>query len=176
MAGKKTIEKDHNMWRKLDWATKVKLCEQGRANENSLLHNYYVIFIAVETILFAAVFSIGYPRLWGGFIGLLGLFLAILWAHVCELRGNAVDRWEEILASLWREIESSELGVSELADHYKGAVERRRKRRDGGRRAIFFWGWGGIRRFLSARWVFTSFIPFLVVCVWVWVIVECFTS
>jgi len=164
----------YSEWQKLEWAKKVELCEQGRANENNLLQSYRFIFIAVEAILLAAVFNAGWNQLWGGFVALLGLALAILWGHMSELRGNAVTRWEEILASLWAKVDESEGGVSELAGHYGGAVERRRRRREGGRIAIF-WGWGRHRRLLSAHWMFTTLMPLFVVCVWLWVMIVCFT-
>jgi len=157
-------------WQKLNWARKVELCEQGRADENNLLQNYRFIFIALETILFAATFGVAWDSLWVLIFVFLGIVLAILWAHVTELRGNAVDRWEEILADLWTKVDKSETGVSELARHYTGAVERRKRRKERGRKDVIL-GWGGWRRFRSARWVLTAFIPFLVVVGWVVVMV-----
>ena len=153
-------------WQKLDWARKVELCEQGRANENNLLQNYRLIFIALETILFATVFGVAWNNLWALIFIFIGIGLAILWMHVTELRGNAVDRWEEILAGLWAKVDKSEAGVSELTGHYRGAMERRKRRKERGRKAVFK-GWDGWKRFRSARWVLTAFIPFLVILGWI---------
>lgn len=162
-------DNNNDVWGNLEWSRKVELCEQSRANENSLLHSYLMIFIAVETILFAAVFAKGWNQFWGGYVALLGLMLAILWGHVCELSGNRVDRWEEKLNGLWKQA-----GELELTERYRGAVERRERRRKQGRLAIFL-GWGHAKRFLSARWVLIAFMPFLTICLWIWVMVSCFT-
>jgi len=192
-----------SIWQSLEWARKVELCEQGRANEDNLLHSYIITFIALETVLFAAVFSVAWSILWAVLlVSPLGLFLAFLWMHVNELRGNAVDRWTAILAGLWAQVDAPkvielEKGILEFAEHYKGGIERREKRRKSGRKAVFLgWGWfgsykgseerrrgkfGWLYSFLrrekrlgplrSARWVLTVFIPLLVVIGWILVIV-----
>jgi hypothetical protein len=152
-------------WHKLDWARKVELCEQGRVNENNLLQNDRFIFIALETILFAATFGVAWGNLWALVFAFVGIGLAILWVHVTDLRGNAVDRWEEILSGLWAKVAKSEAGVSELTKHYTGAVERRKRRKKGGRQSVIL-GWGGFGRLRSARWVFTTLIPSLMITGW----------
>jgi hypothetical protein len=173
---------------------KVTLCEQGRATENRILQSDRTIFIALETILFTAVFTKLWDNVWGGVVAIVGIVLTFLWWHICDLRGDAVDRWEEALARLWQKANKSglsPLNPSELYKHYRGAIERRKRRREGertggrigariggrigkkigrkigGRIAVSIgWGWGRLK---SARWVFTTPIPLIVFGLWIWV-------
>jgi hypothetical protein len=121
----------------LDWATKVTLCEQGRTNENRLLQSDRTIFIAIETILFTAVFLKLWGNCGGGIVAIVGIFLTFLWWHISDLRGDAVDRWEDSLANLWNEADKLQektkpvlfpLNPAALYNHYHGATLRRTKR------------------------------------------------
>jgi hypothetical protein len=166
----------------LAWATKVTLCEQGRATENRILQSYRTIFIALETILFTTVFTVLWDcRLGVIIVFILGLLLTFLWWHICDLRGDAVDRWEEVLADLWKKAKDPDLAKLKSANYYQGAVKRREKRlegeRTGGRiggQIAVSKGWGGWRRFISARWVFTTVMPSLVTLGWIIVLIKRF--
>ena len=82
-----------SVWQSLEWARKVELCEHGIANEDSLLHTYMVIFIALEAMFFAIVFSV---ELWWWLnivIAFLAILLAVVFIFILLRRGEAVDRW-----------------------------------------------------------------------------------
>jgi hypothetical protein len=192
------------MVKNIDWATKVTLCKQGMATENRELQSYRTLFIALEAILFTAVSTILRENPWGVVVAFLGLMLTILWWHVCDLRGDAVDRWGDALANLWDEANKWQetvksklfpLNPAELYKHYMGATERREKKLEWekagakigakiggrigegilgkiGRKIAVSFGWGGCRRFISARWVFNTLIPLIVFIAWIVVIRE----
>ncbi len=154
-------------WQKLDWATKVQICEQGRASENHLLHTYVVIFIALEAMLFAIMIAKGWGHSWSIPIPILGMVFAVWFACLFVSRGIRVGRWEELLTNLWLEADKSK-----LAEHYKGAVERRKRRVKHGIIALFLgWGWG---RFKSAHWVLVTVVPLAMFFLWVLVIIGSF--
>ena len=162
---------NNNKWQNLNWEKKVQICQQGIANQDSLLHTYVVIFIALQAMLFVAVFSEGWGQWWSIPIAVMAIGLAILFARLFELRGNAVDRWGEILYALW-----DEAGESELAAYHKGSVEKRERRREKFGRFLIFKGWGLFGRFNSARWMLITLMPSVLVVVWILMMVMSFIN
>ena len=165
---------NNNKWQNLDWEKKIAICNQGIANEDSLLLTLVIMFIAFEAILFTILIGVGWGQWWSIILAVFGVALVIPYIYFFIVRGNAVDYWGEMLHGLWKEA-----GQQELAQYYKGCVERRcRGRKKCGWWAIIF-GWGhlfDIGRFKSTRRWFTTFIPSILVFVWIWIMVMSFIN
>lgn len=79
---------------------------------------------------------------------------------------------------LWQETTDQELTKMNLAKHYESALKRRELRLEGekgneriGGQIAILKGGGRWNRFISARWIFNIFIPFLVALVWIIIII-----
>lgn len=182
-------DNNNGLWQKLGWEKRVTISQQGIAQEDSLLHTYVVLFIAVEAMLFATLIAKGWGDLWSIIIAVLGIGLAIIFMFILEKRGNAVDRWGEILSQLWGEAEREE-----FANHYKGCVKRREirqkrcgkfwvfvgwrgkgKKRYGILRVLFGWE-GHFERFKSTRRLLVFFVPLIVMILWILIMAVSFGS
>jgi len=158
-------ENENQKWQKLEWEKKVTICNQGIANEDSLLLTLVIMFLAFEAILFTILIGVGWGQCWSIILAVFGVGLVIPYVYFFEVRGNAVDLWGEMLHGLWEEADQQE-----LAQYYKGCVERRSKRQEkrGWWKVII--GWGHlftIGRFKSTRRWFTTFVPIILVIIWV---------
>lgn len=194
MSGKREDRK----WNELTWFKKVQICEQGISNEDSLLSTYVTIYIAIQAMFFVIALSLDYWWWFPVVIAFLAFFVSVLFIRLFLIRGDAVDRWSEILAGLWTQEVSSTLsdkekGVSELAQYYEGAVERRKKSK-----WSRFWGWNWwgtykysegktskkfrwVSRILhrrgrfgflnSARWILVTLMPVMVSMGWITIII-----
>jgi len=151
-------------WKELNWGDKVSICEKARASENYLLHVYILTVMAIQAVLFALL-----VKFWGqpaaGFLALPGIGVAVYWAFVAESRGNKVDIWEEELYKMWEETSQPGSFSSEIVEHYKGAADRRDKRKRDN--LATFKGWGRWHRFTSARWIFVTVAPSFLILLWI---------
>jgi hypothetical protein len=139
---------DGNEWQKLTWSEKIQISQQRIAQEDSLLIAYAVIFIGLEAIFFAAIFTGSniMPHWLKCTIPAFGIFLAIVFAIVCKRRGDMVDRWSFVFSSLWKIVPHSyviaagstnkekklDIKAEDIGKDYEGSIERLR----GG-----LWGW-----------------------------------
>jgi len=161
------------VWQNLDWAKKVGICMQGIDHEDSLLTTFVVIFIALEAMFFAVVFSMKLSFCFNLIIAILAILVAGNFAYLFKRRGDYVDHWGAILYALWKgafliEESESEVSASELMKHYEGCFERRKR----GRFAIIF-GWGSLGcRLKSPRLCITTFTPILVILVWIVIVIN----
>ena len=86
MAGSK--ENENQKWQKLEWEKKVTICNQGIANEDSLLLTWVIMFIALEAILFTILEFLKISRtagvlllpyiLWVSFAAVLNISIWVL--------------------------------------------------------------------------------------------------
>jgi len=162
------------VWKDLDWAKKVQICQEFLADEDSWLHTYVVIFIALQVMFFAIVFGLKL-HLWGVIaIAIVAILVAIWFIYIFYVRGNAVDRWGEIMYKLFTEVDQQELPAQpELLKHYKGSLERRERKRKkcGWLYVIFGWGcnpWNWIK---SARRVLGTYTPLLACFAWIFLVI-----
>jgi hypothetical protein len=172
------MESKNNVnWDELSWETKVQLCELSRANENSQLQSYRLIFIAIESILFAVVFGVAWNYVVIVFcLDVLGIFLTIVWWHVARIRGEASDRWEKLLYELWGRTRLTGLEtwekkiISQFTRRYQGAAMRWGKKEHIQLKnsRLRFKPWEII---LSARWWLNNVLPLLTGIAWITVIV-----
>ena len=172
-------------WRKLSWAEKVQICQQRISQDDSLLIAYVVIFIGLEAMFFAVMFSsnIVMPCWLSKTVPALGILVAINYMLVCKHRGDAIDRWSVIFYTLWRQVPPDEtiaiielnknlvVKAKDIGKGYEGCVERLK----GGWKAIFF-GWGrrrdGLKFWLkSAHRLVTISTPILVIIIWIFIFV-----
>lgn len=163
--------KNNSTWQNLDWEKKVAICNQSIANEDSLLLTLVIMFIAFEAILFTILIG-GWGQWWSIILAVFGIGFVILYMDLFEKRGSWVDLWGEMLYWLWEEA-----GQQDLAEHYKGCVERRCKRQKKCGRWKVIFGWGhpfNIGRFKSIRRLLNTFIPLILVIVWILVMVVSF--
>ena len=146
---------------------------QGIDHEDSLLTNFVVIFIALQAMFFAVVFSMKLSFCFNLVIAVLAILVAFYFAYLFKRRGVYTDHWGAILYALWKEAfllaeGKSELGVSDLMKHYEGCFERSKR----GRFAIIF-GWGSLGgRLKSPRLCIATFTPILVILVWIVIVVH----
>ena len=164
---------NNGVWQNRDWAERVQICQQGIANEDSLLLTLVIMFIAFEAILFTILIGGGWGQRWSIILAVFGVGSVIPYMYFFEIRGNAVDHWGEMLHGLWEEA-----GQQELAQYYKGCVERRYRRQQKRGRWIVIFGWGhpfDMGRFKSTRRWFTTFIPLGLVIIWILLMVESFS-
>ena len=162
----------NGLWQSLNWEKRLAISEQGIANEDSLLHTYVIIFIALQAMLFGILIAKGWGQWWSALIAFIGIGIALWFMYLFENRGNTVDLWGEILYGLW-----GEAGKQELAERYKGCWRRRENRKKRCGRLINIVGWGSVferKRYGSARRVITTFMPLILVIVWILVTVVSF--
>jgi len=169
-------ENTNNKWRNLDWEKKVTICNQTIANEDSLFLTLVIMFLAFEAILFTILIGVGWGQWWSIILASFGVVLVPFFVHFFYVSGNALDLWGEILHGLWEEVDQQE-----LAQNYEGCIERRIKRQEkhGWQKVIFGWcetdkRMGRFKRviswfkcFSSKRKWFTTFIPLIIVIVWI---------
>ncbi len=163
---------NNSTWQNLDWEKKVAICNQGIANEDSLLLTLVIMFIALEAMLFTILIAVGWGQWWSIILAGFGVAFVIPYVYFFEGRGNAVDLWGEMLHGLWEEA-----GQKELVQYYKGCVERRYRRKKKCGRWVIIFGWGhpfDIGRFKSTRRWFTTFIPLIIVIVWIFLVAVSF--
>ncbi len=169
-----TGKSEGSEWQKLTWAEKVQICQQGIANEDSWLHTYVVIFIALQAMFFAIVFNLELHWGWLIVIAIVAISVAIWFIYKFYVRGDAVDRWGEIMHGLFEEVGKLELSAQpEFLKHYKGSPERRARKRKkcGWFFVIFGWGknpWNWIN---SARRVLGTYTPLLVCFAWIFLVI-----
>jgi len=169
-----TSKSEESEWQRLSWAEKVQICQQGIAHEDSLLTTHVLIFIALEAMFFALVFSIELGLLFNIIITILAIYVAVLFIKISKKRGDYVDCWGAILYALWKELgeeDISRVKASEIAKHYEGCCDRRKR---SSKEIIFGWGsckeklqyffWETVRRFM------TTFTPILVILAWIIII------
>ena len=181
-------------WQKLDWDKKVNICMQGIDHEDSWLATYVLIFIALEAMFFAVIFSIKPDFYLSLFVAALGILIAVIFVCLFKRRGDYIDHWGAELYDLWGQVENvAGVNALEIREHYKGCEERKAR---GYRAIILGYGWHGhyigseeerkgkfgwlrviikrkgwLQPFKSPRWVFGTLMPFLVIVVWVVVMV-----
>ena len=76
-----TQTSNDNEWQNLDWVEKLQICQQGIAHEDSLLHTYVTIFIAIEALFFVLVFSLDLPSWLLLVISLFAIIVSILFIY-----------------------------------------------------------------------------------------------
>ena len=94
---------NNNTWQNLDLEKKITICNQGIANEDSLLLTLVIMFIAFEAILFTILIGGGWGQWWSVILAIFGVVLVIPYVYFFEVRGNAVDLWGEMLHELWQQ-------------------------------------------------------------------------
>ncbi len=173
----------NSTWQNLDWEKKVTICNQGIANEDSLLLTWVIMFIALEAILFTILIGVGWGQCWSIGLTISGVLFVISYMCLFVVRGSRVNLWGEMLYRLLEEA-----GQQDLAEHYKGCAERRGKRKEKCGRWKVIFGWcdkdenvGRFKRkiswfrcFKSTRRWFTTFIPLIIVIVWIVLMVKSF--
>jgi hypothetical protein len=180
----------YSAWHNLTWKEKMDICQQGVSQEDSLLSTYVTIYIALEAMFFAIVLTLGLSWWLTLIIGLLALGVSFLFVRIFLRRGDAVDRWEEIMCNLWEQAaNAAELPLEkntciEFVNHYKGSRERRNRGKWSN-----FWGWRWwikisendekeqgkfewfsqiskrkvmLGPFVSARWILVTLMPLMV--------------
>ncbi len=162
------------VWKDLDWEKKVQICQQFSADEDSWLHTYVVIFIALQAMFFTIALGLKLPPEWVTTIAIVAILVAIWFIYIFYVRGNAVDRWGEIIYKLFMEVDQQEFPAQpELLKHYKGSPERRgmKRKKCGWFYIIFGWGcnpWNWIK---SARRVLGTYTPLLVCFAWIFIVI-----
>jgi hypothetical protein len=182
MANGKNV--DNNIWpEKLKWKEKVSICNQGINSEDSLLLTLVIMVLAFEAILFTILIGPGWGQYWSIAIAFFGIGIIILYMYLFEKRGEWVDKWGKILFSLYEDVNNKE-----ISKNYLGCVERidKRKEKCGWWKVMFGWcekvdseeSFKRIKQFFSwfnclksTRRLFTTFIPLILVIIWVVVIV-----
>jgi hypothetical protein len=176
-------ESNNSVWQNLEWEKKVSICNQGISAEDGLLLNLVIMFIAFEAILFTIFIGVGWGQYWSIVLAFLGIGVIILYMYLFEKRGKWVDHWGEILFSLWKDA-----GDEGITNNYLGCVERINKRKEkyGWWKVMFGWcekvdneerfkrvkyfiSW--FRCFNSTRRLLTTFIPLILIIIWVLVMV-----
>ena len=169
-------ENENQKWQDLEWAKKVQICQQGIANQDTLLYTSVVIFVALEAMFFSAIFSnIKLFPCMNETIAAVGIVVALAFLFIFKRRGDSINRWGVILCELWREIEENDIsGVpkEEVLKHYCSSKKWREK---GWRGVILGWcpccDW--LRNYcVSTRRFIILFTPFLVVVMWVLMLVS----
>lgn len=175
---------ESSVWQKLYWDKKVEICMQGIDHEDHWLATLVVIFIALEAMFFAVIFSIEPCFYLNLIITILGSLVAVLFMRLFKRRGDYIDNWGAKLYDLWNEV-----GASELRKHYEGCAKRKNR---GWVAIILGWDWfgrytgseqerkrkfgwlrviikrkGWLQPLWSPRWVLTMLMPFLVILVWI---------
>lgn len=161
-------------WDKLEWLTRLQICQQGASAEDGLLHTYITIFVAIEAIISAVGFGVLQLNT-AGFIVVssFGILIAFLWLVVTRKRSEAVDRWDTLLYGLWKEVDSTlcqsieKKALSGFVKHYEGSHKRYSEEGFGNSLIIF----------KSGRMWITVFVPILLIVLWVgaiiWKLVDC---
>ncbi len=175
-----TSSSEDSEWQRLSWAEKVQICQQGVAHEDTLLITYIVIFIGLEALFFASVFSMKLPLCVNIIIAGLGIAVAFEFMYIFYRRGKCVDVYSAVLRALWQdipedealaEVEGFKVKARCITEIYGSSCAKRLK---GGCRATF-WGWGPCREwfkhfFTSPRRFHTKFMPVLVIVIWAFTI------
>ncbi len=179
-----------SVWQKLDWDKKIEICMQGIDHEDHWLTTLVVIFIALEAMFFAFIFSMKPCFDLKLTIAILGSLVAVVFMRLFKRRGDYIDHWGTELYDLWEQVEDvAGFNASELREHYKGCIERRK-------RSCFTiirgWGWlgcyigsekerkgkigwlrkirkrkGWFQPLKSPRWVLVTLMPSLVIIAWI---------
>lgn len=119
--------------------------------ENSLLQSYRMLFIALETVLFAAVFALlqlqlQLPEGIGVLvIGVVGLVVGVMWIIVCHAKGRDVDKWRTRLLE-----ETSQGDLQGYFSYMESGLDLA-----GGKLARYWFNW---------------IMPILIMGLWVWII------
>ena len=175
-----TGKSEDSEWQKLSWAEKVQICQQAIAIGDTLLLTLVVMLIALEAMLFTILAAERWGQWWSIILAVPGLVYAGFHIYFFEIKGSQLDCWGKTLHDLL-----TEAGLIEQAKHWEGCVERRKH----GRWKVIF-GWcekdkhmGRFKRiitwfkcFKSTRRWFTTFIPLVLVIVWILLIVVSFDS
>ena len=118
-------------------------------HNDSVMHWYRALFIAIETILFAAAFAIYGDDEWAdllrteviiGGIGIIGCIVCFSWILICEQRGRVVDAMNDKIRNLIN-------GDKDLEDWFEAGRSRRQSE--------------------IARWFFNRISPVGVIVAWV---------
>ncbi|MBI2851302.1 MAG: hypothetical protein HYX80_09765 [Chloroflexi bacterium] len=163
-----TSKNEISEWQKLSWAEKLQICQSGEAQEDSLLHTYVTIFIAIEAMFFALVFGLALSLSWLVVITILAILVAIWFMHVFYQRGKGVDRWGALLYGLYKDA-----SMNEFKDYYYGCFKREELMgtKHGWFLIIFGWSdgkwWSWFKSFTSARRVCVTYTPILVIIGWI---------
>lgn len=179
-------EGNNSIWQNLEWEKKVSLCNQGITAEDSLLLTLVIMFIAFEAIFFTILTTVGWGHYWSVVLAFLGIAVIILYMYLFERRVKRVDRWGKMLFQLWKDG-----GKEEIANNYLGCVKRidKRKEKYGWLKVMLGWceevdtkkrlkrikcviSW--FNCFKSTIRLFTTFIPVILIVVWILVIVVSF--
>ena len=162
-------------WQELSWAENIQICQQGEAQEDSLLHTYVTIFIALEGMFFTLVFTLALSPYLLITIAIVAIVVTIGFIYFFYKRGKGIDAWGSRLYELFKKE-----GMKEFEDYYYGCFKRKELigRKWGWFHIIFGWGegkwwkrWNWFKSFKSARRAVTTYMPILVIMAWILILI-----
>jgi hypothetical protein len=159
--------KGNRKWQEASWSEKVGICQRGMSQQDSIGLTHTTIYISLEALLFAFVFTgdLTDSYIFIVIIAILGIIISLLFSCFFHKRANHSDKYGESLYYLF-----IEQGRNDLAEPYKGCFERKNKIREKHWnwwfQIVVGWGWNPLKWFTPRRFICT-YTPLLIIIAWI---------